>query len=377
MINNRPVLALFFELNGSLELWNSVGFLEREIALYNRLAKDYFEKIYFFTYGDITDFKFKVRLESNIIIVPLKKKPGSFIRAFFYELILPLTQYSTLKQCDILKTNQNSGSLAATITKVIFPKKILVARSGYIGSELAKREQLSCVVHLYYLIAELLTYSIANKILIPTLENVKILSQKYPFIKNKITVHNNYIDTELFQKSSTEPKKYDIIYVGRMGRDKNHQAILRAIKNTSVKILFIGDGPEKSTILKLAHHLNLSLVHFSSIPNNLLPSYYNQAKICVFPSLHEGNPKALLEAMACELPVIGFDVPGVSTLIESGKNGILTEENTLEKSIASLLSDRGQQSHLGKNARGTVLQSFSFEQILTQEKNIYTNLLNL
>ncbi len=377
MNQKHPMLAFFFELNGSLDLWNSVGFLQREIELYNRLAKEYFKNIYFFTYGDSSDLAYQHLLEPNIIVVPLKKKPRSFPVAFLYEIALPFLHYSILRECDIIKTNQNSGSIAAAITKVLFPKKILVARSGYIGSELVKRAHLSYVVQLYYFIAERLTYKISNKNLIPTSENAEILSRTSPTLKNKISVHNNYINTELFRNTHSDYKKYDIIYVGRMDPDKNHQAILRATQNTNFQILFIGDGPERQSLLNQAKKLDVSLEHIPSIPNNELPRYYNASNICVFPSLHEGNPKALLEAMACELPVIAFSVPGVHTIIQHQKNGILVDDNTLKEGIISLFSSVQKQNYLGRNARQTVLHDFSFEKILDQEKNIYTALLNI
>lgn len=377
MNNTRPTLAFFFELNGSLENWDSVGFLSREIILYNRLAKEYFGKIYFFTYGDQTDLKYKHLLEPNIIIIPLKKRPKSFLRAFLSELTLPLLRYPILKGCDIIKTNQNSGSIAAAITKILFPKKILIVRSGYIGSELAKREGLSIIVKVYYFISEHLSYALADKVLIPTQENTDILIKKYPFLKKKIVTHNNYIDTDLFRRDPAAEKKYDIIYVGRMNRDKNHRAILDMAKNTSLRILFIGDGPEKEHCVASAKQSSIFLTHLPSVSNNMLPVYYNQSRICVFPSLHEGNPKSLLEAMACEIPVIGFDVPGVKTIIQNEKNGILCHMEDLKDGSLSLLSDNSQRENLGKKARETVLEEFSLEKILKQETLIYNSFFNL
>jgi len=377
MNDTRPTLSFFFELNGSLKNWDSVGFLSREIALYNLLAKEYFEKIYFFTYGDQTDLKYKNLLEPNIIIIPLKQKPKSFLHAFLYELTLPIFRYSILKTCDIIKTNQNSGSIAAAITKLLFPKKIFIARSGYIGSELAKREGLSIIVKAYYFISEHLSYHLADKVLIPTKENTDILIRKYPFLTKKIVTHNNHIDTELFRKDPTAEKKYDIIYVGRMSRDKNHRAILAIAKNTPLRILFIGDGPERESCITDSKQSGISLTHLSSIPNNMLPAYYNQSRICVFPSLHEGNPKSLLEAMACEVPVIGFYVPGVKTIIQNEKNGILCNKKDLKEKTLSLLSNKSQIENLGKKARETVLKGFSLEKILQREVRIYNSFFNL
>lgn len=376
MSKNRPTLAFFFELNGSLELWDSVGFLQREISLYNRLAKEYFEKIYFFTYGNDTDLKYQKFLEPNIIIIPLKRKSRSFFKAFLYELAIPFFQYSTLKKCDFIKTNQNSGSLAAAITKTLFPKKNFLMRSGYVGSELARRSQLPLYVQLYYFFEEHISYRLCDYAFIPAIDNAHLLLKKYPFLQGKISVHNNFINTNSFKKTETE-KCFDIIYVGRMNKDKNHQAILHASKNLSLSILFIGDGEEKNSMLLLAENLHTNLKHIASVPNENLPDYYNKAKICVFPSLHEGNPKALLEAMACELPIVALDAPGVSNIVRNEINGLIGKESELRSNINRLLNDVSLRDKLGKEARKTVLEGYDFEKIIKNEIDTYHKLLNL
>jgi glycosyltransferase involved in cell wall biosynthesis len=370
----KPTLGFFFELNGSLELWDSVGFLHREIALYNRFAKEYFGKIYFFTYGDVSDLHYKNLLESNIEIVPLRKKPASFLLAFFYELAIPLIHYKKIKDCNILKTNQNSGSLAASISKILFPKKRLIIRSGYIGSELSRLSRLPIYVRLYYFFEESISYRLCNHALIPTDENARLLVKKYHCLKKKLSIHNNFIDTEKFNKTDVDTQLFDIIYVGRMNQDKNHQAILRASEGLNLSILFIGDGEEKDPILSLAEKLHINLKHIASIPNDELPRYYNAAKICVFPSLHEGNPKALLEAMSCELPVIGFDVPGVGNIIKNEENGIISDEKNLKESIKNLLSNEELRKRIGIEARRTIIKEFSIDDIVSKEISIYNKL---
>lgn len=94
-------------------------------------------------------------------------------------LWFPIRNRSILRRCDILKTNQNSGSIAAAIAKLLYQK--LVVRSGYIGSELARRSKLSMLVRAYYFLAENLSYRICHFALISGEPNRKILSSSIHF----------------------------------------------------------------------------------------------------------------------------------------------------------------------------------------------------
>lgn len=370
----KPTLALFLELGGSLEEWNDVGFFSREISLYNKLARDFFEKIYIFTYGSEKDLSYATSLEKNIIIIPRGKRSTNYLNNFFYELRISFKYRSILKRCDIFKTNQNSGSIAASIAKMLSPQKKLVIRSGYIGSEL-DWNRLSLAAKAYYVLSENLAYRICDHILIPE-RDAEILSHKYSFTKEKVTALNNSIDTEIFTALEKE-KGYDIIYVARLNDTKNHQALLEAAKGIAAHILFIGKGENREKIEKLSEELSIDVTIIDSIPNNRLPEYYSSAKICVFPSLHEGNPKALLEAMACGLPVVTLDSPGITNIIKDKKNGLIGPEESLRGNISRLLSDQSLRDILGKEARTTVLNDYSFEKIVKKEIDTYKKLLTL
>lgn len=373
----KPKLALFLELGGSFEEWNEVGFFSREITLYNRLAKDFFGEIYIFTYGSDKDLEYSASLEKNIFIIPRGKRSRSYLINFLYELWLPFKHRHILKRCDIFKTNQNSGSFAASIAKLLFPSKKLVIRSGYIGSELARRAQLPIPTKIYYFLIERISYALCDYAFIPTEGNLNILSRKYPFLKKKISILNNFIQTDLFRPMPESEKSYDIIYVARFDRDKNHSSILKAVKDLPLKLLFVGSGNTIENIHKQIKNGSFHLSILSSIPNNGLPSYYNSSKICAFPSLHEGNPKALLEAMACGLPIVALPSPGIINIISHEKNGLLVPEDRLRESILRLLNDPELCGTLGKEARKTVLDSYSFEKIIDQEISIYRQLLDL
>lgn len=369
----KPVLGLFLELGGSLEEWDAVGFFSREITLYNSLARKQFSQIYIFTYGSKQDLNYSDRLEPNITIIPRGVRSANYLNNFFYELWFPIRNRSILRRCDILKTNQNSGSIAAAIAKLLYQKK-LVVRSGYIGSELARRSKLSMLVRAYYFLAENLSYRICDLALISGEPNRKILSQQYPFLKGKLFTHNNFIDTSLFRKDAVSKKEFDIIYVARFNRDKNHQLILSALENTEISVLFVGQGETLPLMRSEARRMGVRATFRNSVPNENLPSCYNSARICAFPSLHEGSPKSLLEAMACELAVVTLTVPGIINIISHEKNGLIGSETDFKTSIQKLLNNPVLRDTLGQSARKTIIEDYSFERILEEEIRLYQNL---
>jgi glycosyltransferase involved in cell wall biosynthesis len=365
-------MALFLELGGSFEEWNRVGFFSREISLYNRLARDFFGTIYIFTYGSEKDLLFSKSLEKNIVLIPRKHCSKNYFVNSLYEIVIPLRHRSILKKCDILKTNQNSGSIAAAITKICFPKCKLIIRSGYIGTEL-DWNTLSLAAKAYYIIAENFSYRICDGILIPK-RDAAILSDKYPFTRKKITVLNNFIDTDRFAPLP-QKQKYDIIYVARLSETKNHIALLKAIVGTDVRLLFIGQGENYSMLADFAKKMSLDVTIIDSVSNNQLPAYYNASGLCVFPSLQEGNPKALLEAMACGLPIVALDSPGITNIIINEKNGLIGPEKTLKENIARLLSNPTLRDTLGRVGRQDVVDKYAFEKIVTTEIGTYRKLL--
>lgn len=372
----RRNLIFFMELGGSLKKWDDSGILKREITLYNLLSDD-FEKIYIVTYGGNEELSYKPLLKNNMEILHRKLSSDSPISNFLYELFIPFKYRRIFKGPSIYKTNQNLGSLAPVLAKILYPSNKLVVRSGYIGSLNAKLSKAPVHIRVYLSIAETISYFFCNIALIPEEHNRSILVGKYPFLKEKAIIHNNQIDTEQF-KQVEKKKKYDIIYVARLDKDKNHRLLIDAIKNLDYKVLFVGNGKEEDEIIRLVTPMQGRANLIQRIANDKLPEYLNTSAICVFPSLHEGNPKALLEAMACELPVIALDVIGVRNIIKNEVTGILLPKDspseTLAKSISELIRNNSRSVLLGKAAREFVVENYSLKKIYRKELELYKNL---
>jgi glycosyltransferase involved in cell wall biosynthesis len=100
-----------------------------------------------------------------------------------------------------------------------------------------------------------------------------------------------------------------------------------------------------------------------------LPQHFNAAEVVVLPSLYEGHPKVLLEAMACGRPVIGTNVQGIREIIQHGKTGWLcnTDSDSIRTAIQELMRCPRLRAQLGHNARQYTLKHVSLDHIVDME----------
>lgn len=154
-------------------------------------------------------------------------------------------------------------------------------------------------------------------------------------------------------------KTLKIIFVGRLSKEKGIEILLKAsakIKNQySIKIVIVGDGPEKEHLMQLVKDLNLEgIVDFKGLISNRLQlqGLFDESDIFVLPSLTEGTPKVILEAMSRGLPVVASNVGGIPSVITHEKNGLLYDvgdTNQLSEIIVNLHLDSQKRMNLALN----------------------------
>jgi len=367
--NNFMTLALFFTEGVSFKIWEKVGNLDREIKPYQELAR-YFDEILFLTYGGKDDLRYQDFLPENIKVLPNKQKIPSLI----YSFLFPFLHQKELRKVDIFKTNQMFGSWTAIMAKFLFRKKLIV-RQGYQLSVFAPKKSIKRWKLLIIRFLEKLAYRKADAIIVTLKRDKKYIEEKYNILSEKIKYIPNYIDTELF-KPLDVPKENRICFVGRLEKQKNLFNLIKAISGLNIKLVIFGAGSLKKDLQDFSKQLKTDVEFKGNVSNKDLPKEFNKSKLFILPSLYEGCPKVLLEAMACRLPVIGADVYGINEIIKDKENGYLcgTDVLSISKAIIEVLNDKGLQEKLSKNARKTILQNFSLEKILEKEKNIYDNL---
>jgi glycosyltransferase involved in cell wall biosynthesis len=174
-------------------------------------------------------------------------------------------------------------------------------------------------------------------------------------------------------------------FVGELREKKGLKPLLSAYAQVNKKhrttLLIVGtirQGEDKHVFDEfITAHPNLQIFVTGYIPPSDLPAYYSLMDVFVHPSLHDGMPNAILEAMACERAVIATPAGGTKDMIEDGKNGMLVnvnDANMLAGKILELVDDREKCKSLGKNAREFVGSKFKPEQELTANLKVYRNL---
>jgi len=205
----------------------------------------------------------------------------------------------------------------------------------------------------------------------------------------RVSVINNGIDLNAFQNAvpigDAEYRVKSARIVGAVGRlvdQKGFDYLLRAIprileRYPSTSFHIAGDGTERRKLEALASELSISeQVHFMGARSDM-PDVYASFDIFVLPSLNEGMPIALIEAMAASKPVVATRVAAVPKLVINGETGLLIEPRNptaLSDAICQLLENSALCERLGRSARTRVEQQFSSEVMAQRYLKLYRQL---
>ncbi len=361
-------LTLFFTQGVSLQTWSEVGMLDRELALYKALQKKDVE-LSFVTYGDNRDLQFAPQLSGIFIQV---NSSGMSISRYEQNL------QSSPPAGDVFKSNQIAGAqvalAAARRAKVKF-----VARCGYLLSEFQEQRYGDRAAEAKA--ARRLEREVflgADAIVVTTDVMAVSIKERYSIPAELISVIPNYVETERFTPSPKPPnQKLRIVFVGRLDKQKNLTAFVQATSDLDVEVWLIGYGPQREYLENKTQTAKATFRFLGNVPNAELPALLNSCDLFVLPSLYEGHPKALLEAMACGLAVVGTRVPGTQEIIRDGENGLLCETDAISIRVAveRLLNDPVLRVQLGKMAALFVKEHFALERAVDLEMKLLNELM--
>lgn len=208
-----------------------------------------------------------------------------------------------------------------------------------------------------------------------------------------ICIHNG-VDLERLQiieakgqeiKKTLEIEIYETVVgtVGRLSSVKAQDRLLRATQQLilagyKIRVLLVGEGPMEQFLKELTKHLGLDRVVVFTGHQERVVDYLSAMDVFVLPSLSEGIPMALLEALAIARPVVATRVGGIPEVIEHGVNGLLVDpEDTslLARSIRELIEDRSKAIGLGKAGRVRIEREFSANLMADRMMDMYRSLL--
>ncbi|MEM3602369.1 MAG: glycosyltransferase family 4 protein [Candidatus Bathyarchaeia archaeon] len=201
-------------------------------------------------------------------------------------------------------------------------------------------------------------------------------------------IFRRYGDVSFLRDRHKLGNKRIILFVGHFGLRKGIPFLIRAMpkilkENPDTVLLCVGGTPKwlgtrlywdylKNMIRELSLSNSVRLV--GEIPHHELPYYYSMADVFAFPSLYEAFGKVVVEAMACETPVVASKVGGIPEIIHHGYNGLLVEATNVDQlaeAISALLFSKDFARRLGKKARQTVLEKFTWRYTAESLNKVY------
>ncbi len=355
-------MILFFTYRVSLRTWVDHGLVERESQVYRRLLP-HLGHVTFVTYG-ADDAALEPAL-GGIRVLPRPARLGMAAMS----LLAPWLYRRQLRAASVFKTNQASGAWTAVIAKWLF-RKPLIVRCGYPWSFNYARESPRRWRRGLVRALERLAVRVADRVVVTSAAAGEYLVREHGIAMARVRVVPNAIDVARFAPAPAMRGKGCVIFVGRLAPEKNLRALVNAVGRVpGARLRLVGDGPERPALEAAARRARADVEFTGTVSHDSVPRLLNDASIFALPSHYEGQPKALLEAMACGLPVLGADVPGIREAVRHGETGWLSapDEDSLARALRVLLDDAALRERLGRQARAVIAREHSVDAVVERE----------
>lgn len=377
------VLGVFFTRGVSLKRWVASGLFSREVLIYRyHLDSGQFSEVVWFTYGtdDATvadDLHAQGCLPPQIQVVPMPGWLSMFGRgaSLIYAFLMPFLVQRHLGRCAVFKTNQMDGALAAVVASKLF-KRPLYVRTGYTLSLFVDRiHACNPLRRGFAWLTEIIAFRYCAASSVSSRYDRDYIVRRYGLSEAPPAVIGNYIDIKRFSPREGSIVRERMVFVGRLSPQKNLDSAIAACVSAGVGLDIIGDGPDRSKLQALARDLGADIGWFGVLPNDRLPEVLAAYRYFFLPSLWEGMPKALLEAMAAGMVCVGNDAIGINEVIRDGVTGYLSsgaDVHHLAQAVRrALVGDHVSVSAAG---RAFVCENYSLDTVAGRELAILANL---
>ena len=212
----------------------------------------------------------------------------------------------------------------------------------------------------------------ATELIVPTNKIYKLFKEKYKFEKN-IHIIPTGIETERFYKENIDSKQVDdlrrslkinkkdfiILFVGRLAEEKNVEFLINSQKELikkykNIKLIIVGDGPDKEKYEKLSKDLDLedNIIFTGKVSWEDMPYYYHVADIFATASKTETQGLTIIEAMASNVVPVCMRDEAFQSMVAEDLNGLFFEtEEEYQKQVLFLYENRDELQKIDKQAR--------------------------
>lgn len=382
-----------------------IGGAETYLFSLMELVREYGHEIYFFSTDKVKEIKNNY---SYIYREPNKNRVSSHISHYYFDFGVYNTLRKWIKKVkpDVMHLNLNykypvSIILAARKEKIPVVQTIhdirVVCMSGLcvkpdgevceggFGIKCLKNGCISFKGYMYNALPNKIKQYLRQDILFIAPSRAFERKLKENGLKNVVYLPH-FIDSSKYGFNAENKERYNILFVGWLGKHKGVQYLIQAFPSIlkqipSAKLHVVGEGEERNNLEKLVKKLKIEkeVVFHGKVPHEHIQQFYQKANVVVFPSIcFEQFGLVGLEAMACGRPAVGSNIGGVSEWIDHGKTGFLVEQGStvqIGEKVIQILSDEEMAIKMGESARRKAKKNFTVEKHFKKLMQIYESLL--
>jgi glycosyltransferase involved in cell wall biosynthesis len=294
---------------------------------------------------------------------------------FDLKMILQLRKYIKKEGVDIIHSHGYKSNLYSFFATIGLKKGLVATCHNWLGDN--PKMKFYTALDLFFL--RRFSHAVAVS---PDVRH-RMLQSGIP--AEKVSTIGNGIDLARFENISPTnnvkaqlgiPERHTVVgTVGRLSQEKGHVHFLNTFKSIQAEFpdityLIVGDGPLRGELQKKFD--NPSII-FTGLRRDL-PELYNCMDIFVLPSLTEGLPMVLLEAMASCLPVVATSVGSVPDVIVEEETGFFTQpgqEEALRDHLVFLLKNPEERRRMGQKGHARVKEGYSAAKMANEYKSVY------
>jgi glycosyltransferase involved in cell wall biosynthesis len=372
MIPPRPLrtIGILPALGSGLTDLRRTGQHERLLNYDLRHYCESYDRVYYVSYfrESLGDFTGDPLLLEKVVLLP-KRGPWP---ARVYAFLLPFLYRRQLRECEALRVEQFSGVVPALVTRLLDGVPFVVTY-GYHYAEVARIAGSRLKPRLYRWLEHAAFPRAAGVIV--TSRQMESLLGSHPATP-RLAYFPNGVDTDSFSPAPEPrpaPRPRSVLYVGRLEQEKNLARLIDAlavVREPPVRLALVGDGSLRGDLERQAQEAGVTADFLGVVPHGQLLRHFRSADCFVLPSLTEGNPKALIEAMACGLPCAASARGGIPSILEHGVTGLLFDPESVEdiaRAVERLLKDGALARALGESARASALSLYDVHALLKAE----------
>lgn len=329
--------------------------------------------------------------------------PGKWIEIFgkkiFYFLSVNKMKYIIRKKnINLIHVHNTKGAISCIIAAKLCGLPSILTAHGGAYSNITFRFNLDHLKKYFFNKVDMFVWVFIgvfiNKIIAVSDVTKKLIISLYKIKQDKVTVIYNGVDLKSFNfnldcknnmiKEELSLAGYFIVgSVGRIDDDKGYSYLIEAVANLSpyfsnYKLVIVGDGEKRKSLEALARKLDISNnIVFTGFRKDIaiLMSTFD---LFVTPSLLEGLPYVVIEAMAMKKPVIATSVGGIVNIIKHDKTGILIppkNSDAILEAMLLLIKDKNKMSKLGEAGYKRIKDYFQLKNIVNSTYCTYRSLL--